>query len=98
MMIYSQAELDTCIEEAIAKMAALNDPEPLDRACHTIQLQLEAFQGWLAEGNTAMSADDKERYTMGLVAQRELRSIDPPLSDLVVAVHNYLIEDIPIDG
>jgi hypothetical protein len=93
MKILSENEFGLHLDEAIHQVGLLKSQYAGDRTLESILAQLEHLKKWVADQNGLTEAQ-KDRFTMGLLAQRELRGDDPVLADVVIALHNYLMANI----
>jgi hypothetical protein len=61
-------------------------PEP---ALRSIQLQLEALEGW-TKGGQPPAQPDKDRLNFGLLASRHLDDLDAPLAQELYALASWV--------
>jgi hypothetical protein len=94
--IASRADFDAGLQRALIEVAALHRDEPGDPTLIGLRHQLEALVAWTADGR-ALTTPQRERVTMGLVAQRELKADVPALAALLIALHTWILQQMP-DG
>jgi hypothetical protein len=94
MRIPSANQFDRHLDEAIQQVRLLESQNAGDPMLLSIRSQLEHLKGWVAE-QAGLTQAQKDRFTLGLLAQRELRGDDPALADKVIALHNHLMLDLP---
>jgi hypothetical protein len=81
-------EFDAALAAARAEIAAMSKAEPEDRAIESVRLQLDALHEW-TRGGRCPSQDEKDRFTFGRIASRELDVF--PIADTLYELASFVI-------
>lgn len=90
----SRADFDTALLTARSGLAELLRTDPADPLYLALHHQLEALHAWTRDEQWPSRAD-RERLTLGLLAQRELKPDAPHLAALLIGLHGYVSNVTP---
>lgn len=88
-------EFDAALLAARRGVAELLRGDPTDPLYVTLDHQLEALHQWTRDDLWPSHAE-RDRLTLGLLAQRELKPDAPTLAALLIALHNYVATTAPL--
>lgn len=90
----TRRELELSLRDALHAIALLLESDPTDPAYLAVSNQLAAIVRWTAGGANLTQAQ-KDRITMGLVAQREIMGDEPELAALLIGLHHHILRRMP---
>lgn len=93
----TRLEFDVGLRDALYGIGQLLQADPTDPTYLALSNQLKAIEQWTAGGKD-LTQQQKDRVTMGLVAQRELKGDDPDLAALLIGLHNHILQRMPTAG
>jgi hypothetical protein len=85
---------DVGLRDALDGIGVLLQADPTDPTCIALANQLQAIAQWTAGGQD-LTQQQKDRVTLGLVAQRELKGDAPELAALLIGLHNHILQRMP---
>jgi len=88
-MIATHAAFETALAETRAGMQRLIERYPGNAALESAQRQLAHLADWVRDGAWP-TAEQIGRLSFGLIAAREIETLDMPLAEQIYALTEYL--------